>query len=168
MKRIIVVMIMLFLTFNIKSQSKKEVYKKDNYSIEYNNDWELDLSGQMNSSFILFSKIEPNDTFRENVNLLIQDLKGLNMTMESYVDLSESQIKTMIPNSKLIESKVVDSYYSMVWSGVVGGTELKFKQYFFVKEKEEKAYVLTLTTLPNTYDKYVEVGSKILNSFKLK
>lgn len=49
---------------------------------------------------------------------------------------------------------------------MVSGKHLKFKQCFL--KKNGIFYVLTLTTLLETFDDYIEVGNKILNSFKLK
>ncbi|WP_188597433.1 hypothetical protein [Polaribacter pacificus] len=166
LKRISLVIMVVFLTATVKGQTKKEVLETAAYTIEYETDWTLDVSGKMNTLFLLFSKAEQDDFFAENINLVMQDLKGLNMTMKSYIDLSENQIKTMVKNSKLIKSEAIGSKYMMVWSGEMGGQELKFKQYFFMKD--EKAYVLSLTTLLTTYDEYIGAGDKILNSFKLK
>ncbi|MBC8172388.1 MAG: hypothetical protein H7X71_00660, partial [Chitinophagales bacterium] len=45
--------------------------KEKNYSIQYPSTWELDQSGQMGTSFILFSSLEEKeDQFMENINLI--------------------------------------------------------------------------------------------------
>lgn len=42
------------------------------YTIQYPNDWELNKSGQMGTSFIILSRLSSkNDKFCENVNLII-------------------------------------------------------------------------------------------------
>ncbi len=162
----IVFLVIANLTFAQKNFKK---YAKENIAINYPDSWRLDVSGQMNTEFILFSELEENDTFQENINLLKQDLKGQGFTMESYVKLSKNQIKKMVPNGKIIESKYVNDdqpHYVIIWSGFVSGNNLKFKQLFFLEN--ENAYVLTFTTLPETFDQYIDLGNKILNSFKLK
>ncbi|CAL2104404.1 hypothetical protein [Tenacibaculum sp. 190130A14a] len=145
-------------------------YDKNGVEISYPKTWRLDTSGQMNSTFILFSELDENDTFQENVNLLVQDLKNQGFTLTSYTKLSEVQIKTMVPEGKLIESKLIKGkeldYQQTVWQGKIGENLLQFKQYYFLKD--EKAYVLTLTTLPNTYDGFIEIGNQVLNSFHIK
>ena len=75
----------------------------------------------------------------------------------------------MVPNGKIIESKYVNDdqpHYVIIWTGFVSGNNLKFKQLFFLEN--ESAYVLTFTTLPETFDQYIDLGNKILNSSKLK
>jgi hypothetical protein len=142
-----------------------------NYSIEYPSSWELNQEGLNQTSFILFSALESDeDKFRENVNLLIQDLSGKNIDLDTYVDITEEQVKNMLPNSLLIESKrVVDDgkeFHKAVYSGVVGQVYLQFEQYFWVIG--EAAYVLTFTTEKDKFEDFQETGERILNSFKLK
>ena len=141
-------------------------FKKDNFEINYPEDWRLDTSGQMNSSFILFSPKTEGDLFVENINLIIQDLSGQNLNLESYSELSESQIKSMIPESKLIENIKVGNHKEVVWSGFVTNNYLKFKQYYYVIDN--KAYVLTFSALETAYDDYIKIGTEILNSFQIK
>ena len=78
------------------------------YMIQYPDSFDLNTSGQMGMSFFLLSKqISQQDLFRENVNLIIQDLTGQNIDLDKYVEISEGQIKTMITNGNIIESKRV-------------------------------------------------------------
>jgi len=142
-----------------------------NYSIQYPDNWDFDNSGQMGTSFIVFSKQSSGqDQFRENVNLLIQDLTGHNINLDNYVEISEGQIKTMITNGNLLESKRVSSkkpeFHKMVYTGDQGIFKLKFEQYYWVLN--DKAYVLTLTTEVDQFNNFKDMGEKILNSFVLK
>ena len=141
------------------------------YSIQYPENWELNKSGQMGMSFILLSKpTSQTDQFRENVNLLIQDLTGKNITLDKYVEISEGQIKTMITNGDLLESKRLNEnkseFQKVIYTGDQGAYKLKTEQYYWVKN--EKAYVLTLTCESTQFDKYKETGEKILKSFRIK
>jgi hypothetical protein len=141
------------------------------FSIQYPSYWEADESGQMGTSFILFSPVESaQDKFEENVNLLIQDLSGNNIDLNLYTEVSEGQVKTMLPNSKLIESKRIknrtDEYHILIYSGDQGMFHLKFKQYYWVKNN--KAFVLTFTSEIEKFSDYAEIADKILNSFVLK
>jgi hypothetical protein len=141
------------------------------YSIQHPENWDFDNSGQMGTSFFVFSKQNsPQDQFKENVNLLIQDLTGNTITMDQYVAISEEQVKTMITNGNLLESKRVRSgsseFHKMVYTGDQGIFKLKFEQYYWIRNS--KAYVLTLTCEMAQFDNYKETGEKILNSFVLK
>jgi hypothetical protein len=142
-----------------------------NYSIKYPADWELNQSGEMGTSFIFFSPLDANqDKFRDNVNLIIQDLSGYNLDLNKYVEISEAQVKTMITNSILIESTRIntgsDEFHRMIYTGDQGMFHLKFEQFFWVKN--DKAYVLTLTCEQDNFSDFKEVGEAILNSFSFK
>lgn len=165
MKKLFTLTLVLLLSFNLYSQTK--VFETNEFKVEYPKNWVLDTSGKMNSKFILFSKLKKNDKFRENINLTVQNLSGHNFTMESYVKLSENQIKNMLPEAKIIESRSIENHHETVWQGKVGINILKFKQHYFIKN--EKAYVLTFTALVETYEKFIlNGGDKILKSFKIK
>jgi len=140
------------------------------YSIQYPNEWVLDESGRMGTSFILFSpQTSENDRFKENVNLLVQDLSGYNLSLEKYVEISESQIETMITDAVIIESTLVNSqpwdYQKAIYTGKQGVFNLKFEQYYWVVA--DMAYVLTLTCEETQYNNYKIIGEEILNSFQL-
>jgi hypothetical protein len=181
-KFILIGLITTFLSLQLYSQVKSPVThtaaQKDwktlnekGYSIQYPDNWELNTSGQMSTSFILFSKqTSPQDQFRENVNLIIQDLTKQNINLDKYVEISEGQVKTMITNGKLIESKRLNSngidFQKVIYTGDQGTYKLKFEQYYLIKKN--KAYVLTLTCETRQFDAYKEIGEQILNSFILK
>lgn len=138
------------------------------FSIQYPSTWELNQSGQMGTSFIIFSPLENDeDKFKENVNLLMQDLTGQNIDLDKYVEISEGQIKTMLTNSTLIESKRVkkesEEFHKIIYSGDQGIFHLKFEQYYWVID--DKALVLTFTCETDQFFKFVNTGEKILNSF---
>ena len=141
------------------------------YSIQYPDTFDLDKSGQMGMSFILLSKqTSQQDLFRENVNLLIQDLTGQNIDLDKYVEISEGQIKTMITDGDLLESKRLTDknkkFQRVIYTGKQGQYDLKWQQFYWVENK--KAYVLTLTCEINQYNKYVSVGENIMKTFMIK
>lgn len=163
----------IFLTVNPSTYGQTTDWnttQKDTYLFDYPKDWELDESGQMGTSFILFSPLSSqNDQFRENVNLLVQDLTGYNLDLDRYVEISEGQIKTMITNGKLSESERVTNqsldYQRVIYTGKQGIFNLKFEQFYWVVG--DKAFVLTLTCEESQFDDYRLTGEKILNSFKI-
>lgn len=160
--------------FNSQSSNKIDGWKTLNekkYSIQYPSSWELNHSGQMSTSFILFSPLEnKNDQFRENINLLIQDLSGKNIDLDKYTEISEGQIKSMTKNSVIIESKRIkngkDQYQKLIYMCDQGVFHLKFIQYYWVQK--DNAYVLTFTCEQNKFMAFKELGENILKSFVLK
>ncbi len=147
-----------------------ETFNGSDYSIRYPSNWELNDSKQMGTSLILFSPIENSkDKFKENVNLIIQDLSAYNLDLDDFIEITLDQVKTMINNSTLLESKRIKSsnqeYHKLVYLGDQGVFNLKFEQYCWVIN--EKAYILTLTCERNKFPIYKVIGEKILNSFLL-
>lgn len=148
-----------------------KVIDEAGFKIQYPDSFELNRSGQMGTTFILLSKqTSQRDLFRENVNLIIQDLTGLNIDLDKYVEISEGQIKTMITNGNIVESKRIKAsdyeFQKVIYTGDQGQYRLKFEQYYWTVKN--KAYVLTLTCDIGQFDKYKEVGEKIMNSFIIK
>jgi hypothetical protein len=145
------------------------LYETD-YSIDYPERWELDKSGQMGTSFMLFSPLlSKEDKFKENVNLLIQDLTGHNVDLDKYVEISEDQINTMITDGKIIESKRIIgesmNHHKVMFTGKQDIYNLKFEQYYWVIR--QKAFVLTFTCEERQFNNYRATGERILNSFNL-
>ncbi|WGK70014.1 PsbP-related protein [Candidatus Haliotispira prima] len=143
---------------------------EDDYSISYPEDWELDQSGQAGTSLILFSPLSSGeDQFKENVNLLIQDLTGNNLDLDGYVELSESQIKAVTTDGNIIESTRMTTetseFHKVIYAMEQGVQNLKFEQYVWVLE--DKAYVLTFTCEEDQFDDYQALGEQILNSFSV-
>lgn len=141
------------------------------YSIKYPSHWELNESGEMGTSLIILSPLESEkDTFRENVNLLIQDLTGLDIDLDQYTKISEDQMKSMFTNYTLIENKRInknnDEFHKVIYVVDNGFYLLQFEQYFRVSD--DKAYVLTFTSEKEKFETYRVTGEKILNSFLLK
>lgn len=144
---------------------------ESNFLIKYPKDWDLSKSEQMGMSFMLFSRLtNQQDVFRENVNLIIQDLKGLEIDLDAFTDISVKQIRTLMTNGTIIDNQRLNSngreFQRIIYTGDQGSYNLKFEQFYWIKN--EKAYVLTLTCEKEQFEAYKYIGEKILNSFKLK
>ena len=107
--------------------------------------------------------------FKENVNLIVQDLTGYNIDLNQYVEISENQIKTMITDGNIISSERVKKdekeFQRVIYTGKQGIYDLKFEQYYWVENNN--AYVLTLTCEITAYTDFKNTGEKILNSFEI-
>ena len=156
----------------LKSNDKIEweTFTQNNFSIEYLSEWRLDTTSQKGASFFLFSeRSSKEDKFSENINLVIQDLSGYDISMDQFVELSENQIKTLITNGKIVSSQRIKGedldYHRLSYTGTQGIFELMFVQHFWLVDNS--AYVLTLTSEVDQYDNYKDVGNKMLNSFEI-
>lgn len=148
---------------------KWKTLKTERFSIQYPPDWDLDQSGLMGTSFMLFSPLDSDlDEFRENVNLMIQDLTEYPMTLDSYTELSVEQITTL--NYSIIENERVEkkspAHHRLSYSGTEENESLIFVQDYWVIGTD--AIILTYTGKQETYESFKETSNKILGSFKLK
>ncbi|MEO0582050.1 MAG: PsbP-related protein [Bacteroidota bacterium] len=140
----------------------------DQYTMTYPSDWEADTSGQLGTRFFIFSPLaNESDAFRENVNLVIQDLTGYDMDLDQYAEISEGQIQTAITEGQIISSerkeKDGQAYHQMIYTGKQGIFDLKFEQHYWVKDNQ--AFVLTFTCEEKAFDAYQATGEKMLGSF---
>lgn len=151
--------------------AKWRVFDSQNYVISHPNNWELDQSGQMGTSFMLFSPLtSTEDRFKENVNLIVQDIADYNLNLDQFIQMSEEQIKTMLTDGKIISSKRIEKegedIHMLSFSGTQGIFNLEFDQLCFIKE--DKAYIVTVTYEASEKVKYQEIGIEILHSFRVK
>ena len=151
--------------------SEWKTLDEEGFTISYPADWELDQSGSMGVSFFLFSPLsDSSDDFRENINLLIQDLTGYELDLDQYTELSVEQVKTMMTDGEILLSEKLgeegSEYQRIIYTGIQGNYDLKFEQFYWVIGKQ--AYVLTLTCKRSEFDQYQATGEKILRSFILK
>ncbi len=151
-------------------QDQWKILDDEKYSIHFPGDWELNQSDQFGTSFFLFSPLGADDQFRENVNLIIEDLTGLQIDLDAYTELADGQLKTVIGEFNLLESKRKkangQSYHMVLYTGTIDGMSLKIAQHFYVAN--EKAYVLTFTGEREHFDEFQETGELIMESFVLK
>ncbi len=159
--------ILMVVSISSHAQDTFETLENATYAISYPGTWELNQSGQMGMSFALFSPVKfEGDQFRENVNLVIQDVSSHNLDLTGFVNLSENQIKTMIQDGEILESEKGDDSHKLVYSGTMGQFKLKFKQYYWVKDGS--AYILTFTAEQSEFDNYNEIARQIMDSFQIK
>src|SRR5690606_13367283 len=99
MMKLIIFMLSFFCHMVWAQQTDWKTLSEDNYTIEYPSDWTLDQSGRMGTTFIVMTDlVSADDRFRENINLIIQDLSASPMTLSEYVELTQSQLSTVIQN----------------------------------------------------------------------
>ena len=159
------------LPFGIFCQSDSfTTFSSKNYQISYPDLWEFDTSKMMGTTFFIFSPLEnDSDTFRENVNFVIQDLSGQDINLETYKQISDAQFENLLKKEDIIESTIIKSgqkeYFRASYLMTQGKFRLKITSICYLANK--KAYLLTFTSELSKYDSYKETGEKILASFKL-
>lgn len=175
LKSLLIVLLISVIDFNIseinaqtKTPQLDKTYKNDVYKINYPDGWRVDDSKTNNADLFLFSPLNNGDNFSEYTNVLIQDLKGMNMDLEKYKKISENQFSTVLPNSKIHESEIIQSngknYYRLSFSYPQGELNVRGTSLCFIRN--EKAYMVTFTALETTYDEYKKTGEMMISSFE--
>ncbi|MEQ8362830.1 MAG: hypothetical protein RH948_08170 [Cyclobacteriaceae bacterium] len=179
MREVKITLALFFLVFhNVIAQHEADnkqaenwaTFIGDGYQLNYPKDWELNESLPNAEMAVLSELTSEADSFRENVNLLIQDLTGTDIDLDQYVQISENQVRNELVNGRIFYSdrhNVTGSEFHMIiYSGQFGTTNLKLQQHYLIKDK--KAYVITLTCAYTEFDNYQKIGAMILGSFQFK
>ena len=153
-----------------QTDTSKSIHFKDNYKVEFPKSWKLDTSRVMGTAFFIFAPLENQaDNFRENINVIIQDLAGQNINLENYKTITDKQISDYASEPTIFESEIKKGlnkeYFRIVYAMIQGKLRLKITSVCFIKD--DKAYLITFTTDFEKYDLYKKTGEEILSSFHL-
>ncbi len=158
MKRICILFFILFLlTLSAQGQTAMDI-NIGSISISVPSGW---IAHYTDSTmvFILYSPVEENDTFQENINVTTEKLP-LKYSVQGYMSEAVKSLKTVYTDLQIIESK--DNYH--IFSGKVNNTLLKQMQFVYIKDNT--AYVVTYTATPDSFDRYVKTFNEIQKTFK--
>lgn len=172
MKLLFSILAFLFSMTSIAQKSsaaEKGSYETDHYSIQYPKDWTLESSKKMGTAFILYAP-ESNSDFRENINMLTQDLKGKNTDLKKYQNNTEAQISAMGPGASIISSEIVSvnntDCYKAIYTLKQQDKNLKCVSVCYISN--EIAYLITFTAVIDNFNEYASIAGEIMDSFKLK
>ena len=174
MKMTCIITLLTFATYCYSQTSpttQDAEYGNESYQIKYPKTWQLDASKAIGTDLLLFSPLEnESDKFRENVNIMIQDLGGQNIDLEKYKLITENQLANLATDVKVFESKIIkadnDRFYKTAYAMTQGKFTLRITSICFIRD--DKAYLATFTSEIDKYDSYKAIGEKILNTFSLK
>lgn len=157
---LIIAFILFFHAAELKTLDTSE------FSIKYPDNWTVDQNGLSGTKFILYSPAIDGQAFRNNTNLIIQDLTGYNLDLDAFVKLSVDQIKQYIPAANIISSKTENGRHQIIYTGTHEQLKLKWKQYYRVQNN--RAYVLTFTADQASFDENLELATQVMDSFIIK
>ncbi len=142
------------------------------FTIRYPPNWTLDQTGLFGSSFFLYAPLEArNDTFRENFNLIINDLREFpGIPLAEMAEGARQQIVSIIKDVKVLEFKEMpdgfDKYYQVEYTGTQGKFKLHWRQHYWLVHNH--FYVLTFTAEETDYKRYLPLAEEVFRSFFLK
>ena len=166
--KILIQVFFFFLPHLSFSQAGNATVTRNGYQLQYPTTWRLDTTGVMGSELFVFSPLtDTADTFSENVNLLIQNLAGMNIDLKAYKEITDKQLAQMFTDSKVDESAIIQDggkeYYRVSYAMTQENRPLKVTSICFIKD--EKAYLITYTAMANAYEQYKKIGEEMLSSF---
>jgi hypothetical protein len=109
------------------------------------------------------------DKFQENVNIVVQDLGGQEITTEQYAEVTKQSLGQVITDLKIASGDLVladdgSEVYLLEYSGVQAGSDvLNWKQAFTISGG--KAYILTYTAEAANADAFAEEVEAIADSW---
>ena len=147
-----------------------KVFETSKFSILYPDSFELvDASDLMKESFMLFPTQSLLDGLHRKIGLLIFDLYGLNVSLDRVVEIQKSQIKKLI-DGNIIESKK-NATSNFEFHSIIFTTRFEQRDYKRLERiivKGEQIYHLSFTAEESQFDNYIEIATKIMDSFKIK
>lgn len=171
MKKIILSILIVFCTFFQVQAQEETAFKtatEAGVSIEYPNDWTNQKSLMGTTLFIASPLESEKDGFSENINLVVEDLHGAEMTVDEYAEFTKAQIEALITNSNILKAEKMTfqerDAYTMEYTGQQGQYKLHWKQVYFIEKG--KAYILTYTAEGDKFATYLPIADKIIQSFK--
>lgn len=144
---------------------------KDKYVLQYPKTWTLDTSKMFGIDVLLRSpKTDSLDDFNENMNLYVQDLHGQNYNLRRMGQESEAQIKNMVTDAQIIDSRLDSTtslqHYILKYKGRQGKFLLTTIQHYYLRD--EVGYALTMTIKEGEEKDYLPTANKIFDSFRFR
>jgi eukaryotic-like serine/threonine-protein kinase len=160
-----VLILCICFTFSVFADERK-AYKSPlyNFELSYPNDWQAkEISGIV----VFLSPLESlDDKFSENVNVVVENVAAYPLNSEEYAKVADEYWLSLDPKIKIIDFQKStiggqDAFYTVAIDGTY-----KYKQYKFVNSGN--AYVLTYTSEPDKFDKFLDIADNIIRSFRVR
>ena len=140
-------------------------YDHKEYSVFAPEDWEMDVTGRMNTTFILFSpRDSKNDMFRENVNLVKEDISKMDLTLFDYVKNSENVLEKYMSDLRDLNIEQKGERYWLTYTATQERMDLYFVQ--MIELNEGVIYILTYTRNDQSISVHADNGKKIIERFE--
>ena len=142
-------------------------YNSEGISISYPITWET--GSHASAKFLFFRPVEEvGQQFRENINLVESDNRGLELT--AYCAACKAQLSKLLNGYKEISTEYLTingkKFCQLVYQHNTNGLPLQAA--LFVCVHNAKAYQFTCSALQTTYEKFAPVFKKMMSSCEIK
>jgi hypothetical protein len=160
----LLLLVCVLINLQLFSQTMKQ-YKDSELQISYPASWQI--IEYPNVAFLFIRPLEEKgQKFRENVNLIISDSKGLNL--EAYTAINKKQLQAQLINYKHISTsnKIIDNktFKEIIYKHTSNDLQLQVVYYYVIINN--KVYEFTFSTLQSSYENYYPVFTKIISSLR--
>lgn len=150
------------------SMGRNYSHSQEGFSIKFPDSWEVREKAYGTIVMALSPQESSADNFRENVNIVTENLPG-SYTLAQYVSASESSMSRSLNSFKVLSRGVIrigdrNSQW-VIFTHKSGSLVAKGIQYYFVESG--KAYIITCTGKPDSFRKYQPAFQKIANTFRI-
>ena len=139
----------------------------EGFNIHHPADWEVDLSGFMGSKFLLYLPEVEGDEFRENLNLITQQLPAAPANLQELGELVLAQLSTFVTDVNILSHGIAGNgeYFEVKCEGQQAGTNLIWYQRCFLQDSV--AHILAYSADPKDFDAAFAAAQECMDSFKL-
>lgn len=167
---IIALLCLVIIAFaSAPARAEGETYSGNGYTITFPSGWEIQKGSDPIEVFALSPLEGEQDKFQENINIVLEDVPK-DMTNQEYIDLSIDNAKKSLSEFKVVSRKkiTIDGQpgEQMVYEHTYKGTKINAGQAIVINKG--KSYVVTLSTLNETYAKYAPYLDDSLKTLKFK
>lgn len=168
--QIIALICLVIIAFaSAPANAKGKAYSGSGYTIDFPSDWEIKKGTGMIDVYAMSPIEGTQDKFQENINIVLENVPQ-GMANKDYVDLSIDNAKKGLTGFSVISRKKItiggQSAEQMVYEHTYKGIKIKAGQAIVINKG--KAYVITLSTLSNTYGTYAPYFEAALKTMKFK
>ncbi len=170
-----IVTIAAFIFILKPNTNNLEIYNNTVYGIKikYLPQWQKTVTpDRITGNLVKFVSPKQGDAdlYRENINLIVQDLPEKNQDIEQFTKFFLDGTKLSDPNVKIIEEGKTQlanrPAYRVVYTHKEDGVNIKRLQVWMVKNN--KAYIITYTADMMKYSEYLSTAQTMINSFEVK
>ena len=166
-----VIFFMLVVCLNLSAEetaeSMVEYRSLQGYIIEAPESWKAE-EGTFGTDVIFFAPADgPDDTFRENMNVMVVPLE-VPVTREEFYGSSLRGLSHALTDFSLQKGQGTEvggiPAYQIVYTHRIGDTKAVVEQYLVMSGN--RAFIFTFTAAPDSYEKYLPVFNRIIESVR--
>lgn len=152
-----------------------KMFESEQFSIQYPTGWKIqELTGDLkNLGIQLMAIADPEDSkdkFRENLNLLVENIQDASIDLKTYAQKNEELIKNSVEGLKMFNRKTAflgaGECCIFQYHGKSSNNDVFWYQVYWVKDS--KGYILTLTSDEKSHWNFKRAFEVIAQSFVIK